>query len=110
MSSGLTAPRLARLSVRTSVIVITIVTSTTRVAPKLRASSLRKDEWNNIARSSRTKRETRIMDFQLKTLDAAGAAREKCDALVLVVGAGYKPGKDPLSRLAAGAVEAGGLG
>ena len=25
------------------------VTSTTRVAPKLRASSLRREEWNNIA-------------------------------------------------------------
>ena len=49
------------------------------------------------------------MDFQLKTLDAAGAAREKCDALVLVVPEGYKPGKDPLSRLAADAVKAGDL-
>ena len=47
------------------------------------------------------------MDFQLKTLDAAGAAREKCDALVLVVPEGYKPGKDPLSRLAANALKAG---
>jgi leucyl aminopeptidase len=49
------------------------------------------------------------MDFQLKTLDAAGAAREKCDALVLVVPEGYKPGKDPLSRLAADALKAGDL-
>jgi leucyl aminopeptidase len=49
------------------------------------------------------------MDFQLKTLDAAGAAREKCDALVLVVPEGYKPGKDPLSRLAADAIKAGDL-
>jgi leucyl aminopeptidase len=49
------------------------------------------------------------MDFQLKTLDAAGAAREKCDALVLVVPEGYKPGKDPLSRLAADALESGDL-
>ena len=47
------------------------------------------------------------MDFQLKTLDSAGAAREKCDALVLVVPEGYKPGKDPLSRLAANALKAG---
>jgi leucyl aminopeptidase len=47
------------------------------------------------------------MDFQLKTLDAAGAAREKCDALVLVVPEGYKPGKDALSRLVADAVKAG---
>jgi len=49
------------------------------------------------------------MDFQLKTLDAAGAAREKCDALVLIVPEGYKPGKDALSQLAANAVEAGDL-
>ena len=49
------------------------------------------------------------MDFQLKSLDAAGAAREKCDALVLVVPEGYKPGKDPLSRLAADALKAGDL-
>src|SRR6185369_8565075 len=49
------------------------------------------------------------MDFQLKTLDAAGAAREKCDALVLVVPEGYKPGKDALSRLAAEALKAGDL-
>jgi leucyl aminopeptidase len=47
------------------------------------------------------------MDFQLKTLDAAGAAREKCDALVYVLAEGFKPGKDPLSRLAAGALKAG---
>jgi leucyl aminopeptidase len=49
------------------------------------------------------------MDFQLKTLDAAGAAREKCDALVLVVAEGQKPGKGPLSRLAADAIKAGDL-
>ncbi|HUR90665.1 MAG TPA: leucyl aminopeptidase [Ramlibacter sp.] len=49
------------------------------------------------------------MDFQLKTLDTAGAAREKCDALVFVVPDGYKPGKDALSRLAANAIKAGDL-
>lgn len=47
------------------------------------------------------------MDFQLKTLDAAGAAREKCDALVYVLAEGFGPGRDPLSRLAAEAVKAG---
>ncbi len=47
------------------------------------------------------------MDFELKTLDGAGASREKCDALVLVLPEGYKPGKDPLSRLAADALKAG---
>jgi leucyl aminopeptidase len=46
------------------------------------------------------------MDFELKTLDAAGAAREKCDALVMLVGEGFKPGKDALSRLAADALKA----
>src|SRR3569832_327913 len=65
MSSGLTEPRLARLSVRTSVIVMTMVTSTTSVAPKLRASSLRRDEWNNIARSTKTRDE----DYGLPTQD-----------------------------------------
>jgi hypothetical protein len=29
--------------------VITMVTNTINVAPKLRASSLRKEEWNNIS-------------------------------------------------------------
>jgi hypothetical protein len=29
--------------------VITTVTSTIKVAPKLRASSLRKEEWNNMS-------------------------------------------------------------
>jgi leucyl aminopeptidase len=87
-----------------------MVTSTTMLAPKLRASSLRKDEWNNIgAVETNPRREKRIMDFQLKTLDAAGAAREKCDALVLVVPEGYKPGKDALSRLVADALKAGDL-
>ncbi|MBE7941038.1 MULTISPECIES: leucyl aminopeptidase [Ramlibacter] len=47
------------------------------------------------------------MDFELKTLDAAGAAREKCDALLLLVGDAFKPGKDPLARLAGEALKAG---
>ncbi|MBA3771567.1 MAG: leucyl aminopeptidase [Ramlibacter sp.] len=49
------------------------------------------------------------MDFDLKTLDLAGAAAEKCDALVLLVGESFRPGKDPLSRLAADALKAGDL-
>jgi leucyl aminopeptidase len=49
------------------------------------------------------------MDFQMKTLDAAGAAREKCDALVLVVPEAFKPGRDPLSKLAGDALKAGDL-
>jgi leucyl aminopeptidase len=46
------------------------------------------------------------MDFELKTLSLAGAAAEKCDALVLLVGEAFKPGKDALSRLAAEALKA----
>jgi leucyl aminopeptidase len=49
------------------------------------------------------------MDFELKTLGLAAAAGEKCDALVLLVGQAFKPGKDPLSRLAAEALKAGDL-
>jgi leucyl aminopeptidase len=47
------------------------------------------------------------MDFDLKTLTLAGAAIEKCDALVLLVTEAFKAGKDPLSRLAADALKAG---
>jgi leucyl aminopeptidase len=71
---------------------------------------LRKDEWNNIARCYNSRKKKRsIMDFQIKTLDAAGAAREKCDALVLLVPEAFKPGKDPLSKLAGDALKAGDL-
>ena len=47
-SDGLTRPTEAWPRVRISITVITTVTSTTRVAPKLRPSSLRKEESNNI--------------------------------------------------------------
>jgi leucyl aminopeptidase len=46
------------------------------------------------------------MDFELKTLSLAGAAGEKCDALVLLVGESFKPGKDALSQLAGAALKA----
>jgi leucyl aminopeptidase len=46
------------------------------------------------------------MDFELKTLGLAGAAAEKCDALVLLVGESFKPGKDALSKLVAEAIKA----
>ncbi|HWI82705.1 leucyl aminopeptidase [Ramlibacter sp.] len=46
------------------------------------------------------------MDFELKTLSLAAAAGEKCDALILLVGESFKPGKDALSRLAAEAIKA----
>lgn len=44
------------------------------------------------------------MDFELKTLDLAGAAAEKCDALVVLVPDGFKAGKDPLSKFVATAL------
>jgi leucyl aminopeptidase len=47
------------------------------------------------------------MDFELKTLGLANAAGEKCDALVALVSEAFKPGQDPLSKLAAGALKAG---
>ncbi|MEO7391308.1 MAG: leucyl aminopeptidase [Ramlibacter sp.] len=50
------------------------------------------------------------MDFELKTLTPAGAAGDKCDALVLLVGDSFKPGKDALSRLAAEAIKAHDFG
>jgi leucyl aminopeptidase len=46
------------------------------------------------------------MDFELKTLDAAGAAAEKCDVLLVLVTDSFKPGKDPVSRLVASALAA----
>ena len=48
-SCGLIKPRDAWPKVRISTMVITMVTKTTTVAPKLRASSLRIEDWNNIA-------------------------------------------------------------
>jgi leucyl aminopeptidase len=45
------------------------------------------------------------MDFELKTLSVAAAAGEKCDALILLVGESFKPGKDVLSRLAGDAIK-----
>jgi hypothetical protein len=47
-SCGLMKPREAWPRVRIKTMVITMVTSTTSVAPKLRASSLRIEDWNNI--------------------------------------------------------------
>jgi leucyl aminopeptidase len=46
------------------------------------------------------------MDFELKTLDAAGAAAEKSDVLLVLVTEGFKAGKDPVSRLVAAALAA----
>ena len=46
------------------------------------------------------------MDFELKTLDLAGAANEKADVLLVLVTESFQAGKDPLSRLAAAALQA----
>lgn len=47
------------------------------------------------------------MDFELKTLDLAGAADEKCDALIVLVTDSFKPGRDHLSRLLADTLKSG---
>ena len=49
------------------------------------------------------------MNFELKSLDLAGAAAQPCDALVVLVPAGFKPGKDNLSALVGQALKAGDL-
>ncbi len=47
------------------------------------------------------------MDFELKTLDLAGAATQKCDVLLVLVTEGFQAaGKDPVSRLVASALSA----
>lgn len=49
------------------------------------------------------------MNFELKSLDLAGAAAQVCDALVVLVPAGCKPGKDGFSALLGQALKAGDL-
>ena len=49
------------------------------------------------------------MNFELKTLDLAGAALEKHDALVVLLTQNFKPGKDSVSLLAGQALKAGDL-
>ena len=49
------------------------------------------------------------MDFELKTLDLDGACADKCDALVVLLPEGFKPGRGELARLAAAALKAGDL-
>src|SRR5690242_19616333 len=52
------------------------------------------------------KEKQRIMDFDLKTLSLAGAAGEKCDALLALVSDSFKPGKDAVSKLVSEALKA----
>jgi len=49
------------------------------------------------------------MNFELKTFDLADAAREKCDALIVLVNDDFKPGNDVLSTLLAQTLKAGDL-
>ena len=46
------------------------------------------------------------MNFELKTLDLTAASALKCDALVVLVMANFKPGKDALSLQVAQALKA----
>src|SRR5665647_2358515 len=49
------------------------------------------------------------MNFELNTLNLAGAAREKCDTLLVLLADSFKPGKDVLSALVEQTVKAGDL-
>ncbi len=49
------------------------------------------------------------MNFELKTFDLAAAGNEKCDALIVLLGAAFKPGKDALSALVSQVHKAGDL-
>ncbi len=49
------------------------------------------------------------MNFELKTLDLAAAGNETCDALIVLLGAAFKPGKDALSTLVTQVQKAGDL-
>jgi leucyl aminopeptidase len=49
------------------------------------------------------------MNFEFKTFDLAGAAREKCDALIVLFSAVIKAEKDPISAFIAAALKAGDL-
>lgn len=49
------------------------------------------------------------MNFELKTFSLAGVAAEKCDALIVLLTDGFKPGKDAFSSLVAQAIKAGDL-
>ena len=49
------------------------------------------------------------MNFELKTLDLAAAAKERCDALIVLVPPSFKPAKDVLSRLVSQVLKAGDL-
>src|SRR4029079_41264 len=93
-------------SVRISMMVRTTVRMTTSVAPKLRASSRRKVESNNIA--GLLKRPT-IMDFRHQVAAPGALGEVGLDALALIViGEAIDPALDPtLAALLADAIEHG---
>ncbi len=49
------------------------------------------------------------MNFELKSLGLQGASTEKCEAMLLLVNDGFKPGTDSMSQLTAQAIKAGDL-
>jgi leucyl aminopeptidase len=49
------------------------------------------------------------MNFELKTFNLAGATREKCDALIMLVSDAFKPGKDVFSTLLTQTLKTGDL-
>ena len=49
------------------------------------------------------------MNFEIKALDLAAAAAEKCDLLVVLVPKDFKPAKDDFSQLVGGALKSGDL-
>ncbi|MFD0667332.1 leucyl aminopeptidase [Ramlibacter sp. MAHUQ-53] len=49
------------------------------------------------------------MDFELKTLGLDAACAEKCDAMLVLLAEGFKPGKDAISLIAADALKARSL-
>jgi leucyl aminopeptidase len=49
------------------------------------------------------------MNFEIKALDLAAAAAEKCDLLVVLVPKDFKPAKDDVSQMIGGALKSGDL-
>jgi leucyl aminopeptidase len=85
-----------------------MVNNTTKVAPKLRASSVRMEEWNNIDQILWIRR---IMNFELKTLSLTQADKSSHDALIVLVADGLAANASgagsALARLIAQARSAG---
>ena len=50
------------------------------------------------------------MNFEFKAFDLSTAAQEKCEAMVLLFGGDFRPGKDAVSALLSVALKAGAAG